>query len=484
MAKLHLRFDPEVAEVTRSRIHYTFQVFLAIYGHELGKSGKDADFGLLYGPRNSNQGSPPNKAEELRLCTQYRPRPPTEALTGPIGKKLIGDLEIPLFHSTGPGIDHLGEAFEWISLAHEHSVQNRDRVGRIAETHNIFQQFGISPMIPYASVIFDDLAKQIEADLVQEHDGVLRKFPPMPRYIIPSHDIDFHYTGPLSAIHRFSKNVVIAAVLLKSISFFRSNLSYLLKSLCGLPVAKYTGKLAAVEHERGFSADFYFLTGGRHRRDSNYTLQDAKGWFADITANGGNVGLHGSYCSIAEDQSLADEMLALKQSCKGSQGNRQHWLRFETHKRLYHSIEQARCGFDSTLGFSGSAGYRCGADFAFPPYDFENERPCQFIEIPLALMDTAVTALPLTEQSELANSIVQKKFGNHLSCVAILWHNPMEATAVTEETNRIFWDIAPDNRARPPAQKHSVPRWTSGAAFLNTTRQHYLAAGFHLANHS
>jgi len=47
----------------------------------------------------------------------------------------------------------------------------------------------------------------------------------------------------------------------------------------------------------------------------------------------------------------------------------------------------AGLAYDSSLGFAETCGFRNGANFAFPPYDFEREGPCSFLEIPLAIMD-------------------------------------------------------------------------------------------------
>lgn len=478
MDTFYIKFDPSVPLATERRILYVFKVFLAIYGHSLTTSEDQASIKLIYGPC-THDGNPRPLDGWFHLPATYKFRPASEAVKSPTATIEIDGHTVPLFHSPYDAIDQLGEAFEWISLAHEHSVLERDKVGRIEETHNIFNTFNISPLVPYASLLLAELAQKIKVWCVDQ--GITFPSPEKARcFIIPSHDVDFHYNGPATAILRFVKNIVIAALLLRSRSFFKSNLLYLIKSLCGVRVGNYTGRLAARERENGFSSDFYFLTGGTHRRDSNYTLDDALPWVTEVHRHGGNVGLHGSYRSVIEEQHLDIEMRALRHAYPFGLGNRQHWLRFDTHEKLYRCIEQSGCEFDSTLGFSSMPGFRCGVDFAFPPYDFANERPCDFLEIPLVIMDSTLTSLSFNEQQRVARAITEAKFGQHTSCISILWHNPIEATAVPAETNQIYWDLAPKAVNASSKKNSTGPEWTSGANFINQMRERYIAAGFTL----
>src|SRR5262249_50700879 len=130
-----------------------------------------------------------------------------------------------------------------------------------------------------------------------------------------------------------------------------------------------------------------------HPRDPDYSLEAIATPLVKALARGFSIGLHGSYRSAMEDRSLASEAAILGERCRRRpRANRQHWLRFESNRVLFREVETAGMLADSSLGFPESVGFRNGASFAFPPYDFERERPHRFLEVPLVIMDGGLEA--------------------------------------------------------------------------------------------
>ena len=154
-------------------------------------------------------------------------------------------------------------------------------------------------------------------------------------------------------------------------------------------------------------------------------------------------------------------------------GSRQHWLRFDSHDKLFDAIERVGLLFDSSLGFSEAAGFRNGASFAFPPYDFAKERPCNFLEIPLVLMDGNLEATSRSsgeDAQEIADEILGQSRQWSWGGMAALWHNPIEPLSVPKEINRVFWNCV-------KRRKLHAEKWVSAEGFLSSCLSRYQAAG-------
>jgi len=144
-----------------------------------------------------------------------------------------------------------------------------------------------------------------------------------------------------------------------------------------------------------------------------------------------------------------------------------------TFSNLFTEISRAGLLCDSTLGFSEQIGFRNGASFAFPPYDFENARPHQFLEIPLVLMDKGLHAASRSlrkNPQELADKVLAESRKYGWGGVAVLWHDPIEPLAVPSEINEVFWNSA-------KRQKDFQEKWMSVSEFLPSCLQRYQQAG-------
>ena len=260
----------------------------------------------------------------------------------------------------------------------------------------------------------------------------------------------------------------------RSWPFFSSNAVLLLQLLTGRKMGDYLPELARTTAQRNIHSTMFVISRRGHRRDANYELAQIASLLLAAQKQGHSIELHGSYTSIIEGGGLSPESAAMQEAtgCK-PKGNRQHWLRFDDHEKLYKAVAGAGMSFDSTLGFSETVGFRNGASFAFPPYDFQNECPFDFLEIPLVLMDVSLEAaaknLDRTPQS-LAEEVLQESRRFGWGGVSVLWHNPLEPLHVPQQINQVFWDCA-------PAPGTSGERWMSANEFITQSLPRYHRAG-------
>jgi len=226
--------------------------------------------------------------------------------------------------------------------------------------------------------------------------------------------------------------------------------------------------------EGDFKSTLFVVPRQGHRRDANYCLEQIAGQLQNAAEKGFAVGVHGSYRSVSEDRSLAEEARALSEAT-GTRAttSRQHWLRFGEHQVLFDEIERAGLVADSTLGFSGTVGFRNGACFAFPPYDFVHERPHRFLEIPLVLMDVGLEAVSRASRiapQKLAEEVLRESRKYGWGGISVLWHDPIEPLSVPEEINAVFWNCAKQ-------KKELREKWVSLDDFLTCCIKRYQKAG-------
>lgn len=248
----------------------------------------------------------------------------------------------------------------------------------------------------------------------------------------------------------------------------------LLKLLGGKRVGDYLQPLLNASDEYEFRSTIFVVARQRHRRDPSYRLEQIAPHLSAASKKGFSIGLHGSYTSILEEEDLLTEVAELdKVTGARTLGSRQHWLRFDCHEKLFRAVERAHLVFDSSLGFVERVGFRNGASFAFPPYNFEKEQPYRFLEIPLAIMDGNLETT-VRESGENPEDVAlevlsqSRKWG--WGGIAALWHNPTEPIQVPEEINRVFWTCVKSQRARGE-------KWMSASQFLAGALGRYQNAG-------
>jgi hypothetical protein len=459
----------------RARMDYAFRVYAAIYGHSVvGDGSNEKARTVVYG---SQLGCRPDQKGFLHVPALYRAAPANQGIQRVTRHSYAGE-EVFLFYGLDPQIarpDWLGEIFKWLSGGHEKGIQNRDNVGRVPDAEMIFARQGVPAWKAHASSLMAWLENCLDG---RESEPALPKAPsPVPgvdHLVICSHDVDFYFTSRPNTLHRLIKNLAIAVLQYKSPNYFSANWSMVIGLFRGERIGDYLPKLISRLTECNARSTFFVVARRAHRRDPNYSLGNLAPILRDAAKRNFPVEIHGSYTSSIEAQTLLPEATELRRILqKSPTGNRQHWLRFGEMDDLFRSVEEAQLRFDSSVGFTDQVGFRNGASFAFPPYNFREERAYEFLEIPLTIMDGSLVeeSLRTNETSQfLADRVLSESRKRGWGGISILWHNPVEALAVPDEINRVFWNCA--------ANKESYrEKWISTDDFFSLSLRRYQEAG-------
>jgi hypothetical protein len=471
--KIFLEFGDEVVFPIRPRVHYAFRIFAAIYDYQVAQSSQDAEFRCVYGTTNKNHSS----GRILQIPARYRVRTELEGVPA-LGRVTYAGQNLCLVHGTDKKTGHpdwLGEIFEWLSSSLESPISARDSVGRIPYEGSVFSQQGISPLKPYATLLMAWMENILQnGSEIESLPKAVSPVSGIEHMVVCSHDLDFCFTNRSAALWRLSKNIGVAVTHYRSASYLLANSRMMLGLLREKKPGNYIPKMLSAIETGGFRSTLFAVADGKHRRDPGYRIAQIAPQLADAASRGFPIALHASYSSIVENALLNGEAAALNQALgRKPQGSRQHWLRFDRHERLFRAVEQAQLAYDSSLGFSESCGFRNGASFAFPPYDFENERPYNFLEIPLVMMDgsLAMTARATRQNPQaLADTVLAESRKWGWGGVGILWHNPMEPIQVPEKVNRVFWECA-------AKRKKVGEEWMSAEQFLSAALGRFQSVG-------
>lgn len=468
---LRLRFSHEVLSKVRARISYAFRVFAAIYGHEVvDQDRREESLCCIYGGRREESDS----SKCFHIPSRYVLRRPQDPARPPVACSYGGE-ESYLFYGrdqTSGNPDWLGEIFEWLSAADEMSITSRDSIERIPYALSFLGRHSISPLRPYASFLMSWFENSLtNQDGSEDLPPAPSPVPGISHVVICSHDIDFYWAGRWGTLSRLLKNLGIAVLIHRSYPFFRDNLRLLFGLVRGRKVGDFLPQLLNACQEHGFSSTFFVIVRGQHRRDANYTLEQIAPRLREILKGKGSIGLHGAYESVVRDSDWNSEAVALEAEIgRRPRGSRQHWLRFDEHQKLFANVEKAGFLYDSTLGFSRQVGFRNGASFAFPPYNFEREEPYGFLVIPLVIMDSALSGRSADQADKLTATVLQESRRWGWGGIALLWHNPIEPLNVSDEINQIFWRLM-----KTRAQHQEC--WMSAEEFLTISLGRYESAG-------
>ena len=474
--QIFLEFTPSQTDIHRCRMQYSFCLFCAIYGHEpifeVEKADK-ADARISYSENVDQRNLP----RVVQLSNLYMPRS-TKIPAPPPQQFETDDAVTVLFNGRRPGEqpDWLGEIFEWVSCADEYSVVERDAVGRIPFAKSYHGRHGLDPRIPYAAIAMRALQRALCSLLPAAPTEPVSPISSMSHFVVNTHDVDFLRTSFGSSMRRLTKNALISLLLYRSPRLAAKQANKTLRmALGGEDPLDQLAELAQEEVQRGVNATYFFIPRRHHRRDSNYWINHPKVVEAmhSLERQGMEIGVHGSYTSMDEPKNkLSREFARLREQGFRPVGNRQHWLRF-TLDRIIPAVQQAEGLYDTSLGWPDTIGFRAGACFAFPPYDFERERPAGFLEIPLVVMESSLQADSSSERDwyDQVDALLctSRRFG--WGGISLLWHpSAFGAVQLPEEIGNLFWRLLED-RSR---WKDS---WLSGFAFVRSVWQRYSDAG-------
>ena len=337
-------------------------------------------------------------------------------------------------------LDLFGSAFFMLTRYEELVVRDRDEHGRFS-----------------AGSSFSARAGMLERPIVNEYlevlwAGLARLWPQLARKqrshrVSLSHDVDW----PLCTAGRPARKAVrtIAGDVMTRKSpglALQRSLSHV-QTLRGCPdsdLCNTFGFIMDTNERHGIATAFYFITdhsGGEI--DGNYSLSDR--WVRKLMLRmherGHEVGLHPSYETFRNPVQTQYEFDRLRAAanCLGIRqeqwGGRQHFLRWEC-PTTWRNWADAGLDYDSTLGYSDHAGFRCGTCYDFPVFDLQTREQLRLREHPLIAMEVTLTGyMGLSWVASL-----QKIMELDATCrryqgeFTLLWHNNMLVTDVEKRT--------------------------------------------------
>jgi hypothetical protein len=462
---LKLRFGESVESVIRRRISYAFKLFCAVYGY---RSASEGDCPALC------YGAEPIGPRDIALTTGYVARSLSVPAPAPREITVDGDafpeaalgVRFPCFHEArgGTSPDWLGEIFEWVSGAHEYSVQKRDSAGRIPFASTLHGRYGLNPAIPYASAGMRGLNRDLRAKCGSGWPLHPTSPWPMPQAwaVAATHDCDFLPVSVTSSLFRFCKNAAISALRCRNLRLTGRILGRGLGALLGGPsLGNCLRRMIAREQETGIRSSYNLICRCAHPRDANYSLDNPSvaRVLNELVQQGAEIAVHGSYTSLDAPGRLQEEYRWLAEKGISPVGGRQHWLKYRG-PLLFEELSRIGAWYDTTAGYSGQIGFRHGAAFPFPPYDFKAEAPFPLLELPLAIMDSSLYDLDQTGRSWSASCQRVLSASRHYGWggFSILWHDTVFSGAqLPIQLADLYWQLKrPEDawmRARDIAEK-------------------------------
>ena len=316
--------------------------------------------------------------------------------------------------------DIISSSFFMLSRWEEKVIKERDVHGRFIYENSAAYKYNFidMPIVDEYAMVLRSYLQILFADL----DLGKNKF-----HIKLSHDID--------DIRRFNniKNTfrTLGGDILKgkSVSLFRRSLKEWGKSYKNIEKDPYflgIYELAKISKQYNMDSAFYFKTSAKSSYDTGYIINDSvKRCIYNLQDQGFEIGFHAGYYTfqnyerLKEEKEILDEVLCFKYY-----GGRQHYLRFDVDTTLKY-WERVGFKYDSTLSYAEHEGFRCGTCHPFKPFDIDEDRELNLIEIPLIAMDGTLKVYRKLTPDEGLKSIIylMNKCKEAEGVFTLLWHN-------------------------------------------------------------
>jgi hypothetical protein len=339
-------------------------------------------------------------------------------------------------------IDIFGSAFFMLTRYEEVVRKERDAYDRFPAAVSLAYQEGF-----LKRPIIDEYVEVLWASMQHLWPQLRRK--PRQFELKVSHDVDspsrFGFCNPRSFVRRMGGDI------LKRGAFKNACLAPWIalntrKALHPLDPYNTFNWLMDQSEKFGLTSAFYFMCGRTDPfRDTDYEPEHPaiRGLMRRIYHRGHEIGLHPSFNTYQNPNSIATEAARLKRICaeegikQHEWGGRMHYFRWETPTTLY-GWQQAGMTYDSTLGYADCPGFRCGTCQEYPAFDPVAGEVLKLRIRPLIVMECSVIAesyLGLGTTSKAFEMILQLKNacrkvnGNF----TLLWHNSQLTAAQERE---------------------------------------------------
>jgi hypothetical protein len=158
--------------------------------------------------------------------------------------------------------------------------------------------------------------------------------------------------------------------------------------------------LMEASERRGLRSSFFFMSGSTgDPLDADYDLGHPamRCLMREVHRRGHEIGLHPSFRSlehrgrIASEAELLRRIAAQEHIAQDRWGSRMHYLRIQVPQTLY-DCARAGMSYDSTLGYGGRPGFRCGTCRDYQAFDPVRGRAIDLRIRPLVVMESSVVA--------------------------------------------------------------------------------------------
>ena len=263
--------------------------------------------------------------------------------------------------------------------------------------------------------------------------------------VVLSHDVDFIPGNKLDIVKQGVKT--LARHLIRERSPMEA-----IRAGVGLSKALVSGRdpygclpeMIAREQSLNVKASYQVAVGHRHPVDVNYRIENdrIRDYLRVITENEFELCLHGSYRSTENTDWYAEEVELLSKRLERPVGSRQHFLSFD-YDALFGIQEKSGIQFDMSMGFPDRIGPRAGFSFPYFPWNIEQDRPYNVLEISLFLMDVTLRSYMHLRSddawSAIAESldVLREKRGG----VSVVWHPIVFGNARDPGYGDLFWRL-------------------------------------------
>lgn len=354
-----------------------------------------------------------------------------------------GELEADAAHEIR--VDLIANAFFFLSSGTERraAIESNSR-GLYSES--VFKQLGVPQDI--VDIYVDILRRGLEAccERVNVSDWRRPKWSGGKEYaVVLSHDVDFIPANRLDIIKQGVKTLGRHLIRERSpAEAIRAGLGLSKALALGQDPYGCLPEMIAREKALGVQASYQVAVGHRHPVDVNYHVEndETRDYLRVITENDFELCLHGSYRSTENPNWYAEEVELLSERLGRPVGSRQHFLSFD-YDALFGIQEKCGIRYDMSMGFPDRIGPRAGFSFPYFPWNIEEDRPYNVLEISLFLMDVTLRSymglrsdVAWTEISDSLDALRRKRGG-----VSVVWHPIVFGNARDPGYGDLYWRL-------------------------------------------
>ena len=263
--------------------------------------------------------------------------------------------------------------------------------------------------------------------------------------VVLSHDVDFIPGGKFDIVKQGVKTLARHLIRERSpMEAIRAGVGLSKAMLLGRDPYGCLPEMIAREKALDVQASYQVAVGHRHPVDVNYRIENdrIRDYLRVITDKQFELCLHGSYRSTENTDWYAEEVELLSERLKRPVGSRQHFLSFD-YDALFGIQEKSGIQFDMSMGFPDRSGPRAGFSFPYFPWNIEQDRPYNVLEISLFLMDVTLRSYMHLRSDDAWAAITETLDGlrDKRGGVSVVWHPIVFGNARDPGYGDLFWQL-------------------------------------------